>query len=1028
MIRILLVALLSWTFLSCNLKIGESPPQASIPEYKADSCFSTATETLSKFFTGDAKDEQLSAGWDCFGSMVKDFKSKVRCKIRDKCSPAEIAQFVEDNFLNEDPTAASQTAVSAELQTQLMKFKKLFLGGNLEYISPEELDRLIQLMSNLKDISKDINPSMKILTLRWENKLKAADLSLLDFEAVNVNLVKLAQRLSDLIYKKDNVYFFEDFHSLVGELRKFVGGNWSWVDTVKNYLPLIKKLKKSINGGDEESLKDNEWDLFLLMGSRGYIQFLRYFYFIKDLDPESTSLRLAYTARTVEEVFQMLYDLISFKDSHQVSKKELEELFQSFSNIWPVLKTSPIFVAEAMKVKKVFIGGTENGFEKDDFLRAQKKVNLLKQIVEKFVPYYQFYGFSWHPELLTQADSFDYFGKATKNMDEVVDKLTNEFQFENGYDLKSLVNLVNELDRLYPPADKEGSLGKTLLEYSCLMQLTTDVVLDAQNHILKSSCDQIELSKIDLVKLVKKSSQLFSIYLDYFYFISKSRLLFNDLDFQVKLKDFGFNIVTFLKNSIDQRKSKRISNYELSSFVDEMANLELIPKTIRKSTIGSVLQLFLTKILVPDELKNKQIKFDGMESYHVEQIYRELDNFLGINIFIHEAFENKMNQRFDYKFLLQRFKQAVVDSANPNFKLGMTEFVKNFESPFPLTVVSDNRVFFKKNANPLYDKNTLEKYNINRFLAGILMRSYAKTDTKTADLLLTNCQVKAAFLDLKPILVDADIISNSSGTGFIDARFIEANLFLPKSDGNDTVSFEELSQLINYIFSGFAIEAEAKKYIAAECQSTQVNKDVLVDLACLRFSYKKNITKVLSSMPSFVTYSQTESAPEWELAFLNNLKSAGYKPRPDMKVSLSDASLFPHILQYGESIFIKFDANNDGFIDKKEGLKAYPYFAFLLRKVARKQLEDGTIKDTDLEAMFTYILKYGKIPECNKPFVLLCLFDPNVTKWLDWKANYLKDDYTLAANRSQISKILGIISDMVSTSPSVQEEPACTSK
>ena len=181
-------------------------------------------------------------------------------------------------------------------------------------------------------------------------------------------------------------------------------------------------------------------------------------------------------------------------------------------------------------------------------------------------------------------------------------------------------------------------------------------------------------------------------------------------------------------------------------------------------------------------------------------------------------------------------------------------------------------------------------------------------------------------------------------------------------------------------------------------------------------------------MPSFVTYSQTESAPEWELAFLNNLKSAGYKPRPDMKVSLSDASLFPHILQYGESIFIKFDANNDGFIDKKEGLKAYPYFAFLLRKVARKQLEDGTIKDTDLEAMFTYILKYGKIPECNKPFVLLCLFDPNVTKWLDWKANYLKDDYTLAANRSQISKILGIISDMVSTSPSVQEEPACTSK
>lgn len=972
---------------------------------------------------GDAKDEDLGASWDCLGSMVRDFKTKVRCKIREQCTPSELAVFVEDNFLSDpsDDATVSQKKVSTELQTQFMKIKKLFLGGNLEYITPEELDRLITLMSNLKGISKDINPSMKVLTLHWENKLMANDLSLFDFEAVNVNLVKLAQRLSEMINKEDNAYHFDDFHSLVKEMGNFVGNNWAWIDTVKSYLPLIKKLKKSINGGDEESLKDNEWNLFLLMGSRGYIQFLRYYYFIRDLDPEFTSLRLAYTARTIEEVFQILYDLLSFKESHQVSKAELEDLFKSFSNIWPVFKMSPTLMAEGMKLKQIFIGGTDLGFEKNDFLKAQKKVDLIKQIVEKFVPYYQFYGLSWHPELLKQADAYDYFNKATKNFTELTNKLTDEFSFESGYNLTSFISLMKEINRLYPDTAKESDFGQVISEYACVLQLGADILLDTQNKRLKSTCDQIELTKVDLTRLVKRSGEAFNIYLDYHYFVSRSRTIFNDLEFQIKFREFGNNVVNYLKNTITQRKSKRISTYELESLVSESVKLEILPKTIRKETANALIQTLLTKVLVPPEIKSQKVRYDGMEAFHAEQIFRELDNFLGISIFIHQTFENKNNRRFDYKTLLPVFKKSITDSKNPNFKLGMAEFVRNFETPHPLTITGDDKVFFLRNPNPIYGKKTLEKYNLNRFLAGILMRSYYTPVKNTVTNVLTDCDVKSAFADLKPILVDLDIISDAAGTGFIDARFIEANLFLTKSDGNDTVSFDELTELVNYIFSGFVIDGQAKKIIG-RCASTKVGKDTLVDLVCLRNSYRNNVKSVLNSMPEYIQYTQKEPAADWEVGFLNNLKSAGYVPRQDWKVSLSDVSLFPHILQYSETIFMKFDINGDGFIDKQEGIGAYPYFAFLLKKVAKGQLADGTVKEAELEAMFTYILKYGKIPECNRSFVLLCLFEPSVRNWLDWKSNYKKDNYTLMANRTQISKILGIIADMVTTSPSVQAE------
>ncbi|OYZ23849.1 MAG: hypothetical protein B7Y39_03045 [Bdellovibrio sp. 28-41-41] len=1015
---------LSLSILSCGLKIGESPPAAAMPGYHTDSCFDAATTKFGEFFAGTAKDEEIEASWDCFSTMIKDFKSKVRCKIRDKCSPGEIAQFVEDNFMDENVGEVKQKVISAELQAQLMKVKKLFLGGNLEYINGAELDRLAELLGNLKGISKDINPSMKVLTLNWENKLRSSEVSLFDFEAVNENLIKIAQRFAGLVNKDDNVYHFDDFEGLITEMSRFVGSNWSWAGSVHNYLPMIKQLKKSINGGDQESLKDNEWNLFLLLGSRAYIQFLRYYYFIKDLDPEFTSLRLAYTARTIEETFQMIYDLLSYKESNQVSKSEIEDLLKSFSRLWPVLKTSPALITEAMKIKQVLIGGSEKGFEKDDFLRAQKKVNLIKQIVEKFTPYYQFYGLSWHPELLKQTEAFAYFAKATKSFEEMITKINEEFKFEKGYDFKSLMNLMAEIEKLYPGASTDMPLGKRVAQYACLAQLGSDVLLDKQDNQNNNACEVIELSSADLTKLVKKGGQVLTIFWDYYYFISRTKVVFNDLEWQMKLKDFGYKVITFLKSAIEERKSKRISNYEIKAVVNELSNIDIIPKSIKKTTIESLIQLAITKILVPEELKDKVARFDGFEPFHIEQLYREIDNYLGVNIYIHQAFENRINQKYDYKFLLGRFKQSIVDSTNPNFRLGMTEFVRNFETNYPMIVAADNRIFFNRNPSPIYDKHTLEAYNMHRFLAGLILRSYAKHDarTKAISSVLSDCEVKAIFLELKPILTDLDIISGSSGTSFIDARFIEANLFLPKSDGNDTVSFGELGEFVNYILSGFTIDDLAKAAIAKDCNSTTVGTDVLVDLACLRSSYKKNMLTVLNSMPSYVTYSQKENPTDWDNAFLNNLKAAGYKVRQDAKISLSEASLLPHILQYGETIFTKFDVNADGIIDKKEGIRAFPSFAFLLKRVARKQLENGDIKESELEAMFTYILKYGNIPECNKPFILLCLFDRGITNWLDWKSNYRKDDYTLSANRSQVSKILGIISDMVTTSPSVQED------
>lgn len=1036
-LRILLGSALVF-LLSCDLKLGESPPEASIPEYKPDTCFSNSVDSFGQFFKGDAKETEIKKSWDCFGSMVQAFKTKVRCKNRDLCTPAEIARFVEDNFIEENrSTSVNQKAISTGLQIQFMKIKRLFLGGDLEHITPAELDGLLKLMSQLRDLSVLLNPSMKVLTLNWENQLKSSELRLFDFEAVNENIIQVAQQFSSLIKSDLNEYEFDDFYNFINEVSAFSGQHWGWVDKVSSYLPLIKKLKVSIAGGDENIIKGSkEWNALMLLGSRAYVQYLRYYYFIKDLDDQSTSLKLAYSARTIEEVFRIFYDLLSFKDSNTITKKEIEDLLSSFSKLWPVVKTSPELVAQIMKLKQVLIGGSSLNFSKDDFQRAQFKTNLMKQIVEKFIPYYQFYGFSWKPELLKQADAYQYFSNASSNLDEIVNKLVYEFKLENGYDLESLISLLDELDRLYPSL-KNNESKVNLMEYACLAQIGVDIMLDKNATRTKGKCSAVELTKQDLSVLLVKATQVFSLYQDYYYFLSKGLNYYNEVDLQIKLSDFIKNVSKFVKTTIDSRQNKLISNYEISFLVGELSRLELIPKSIRKNTIDNLIDAFLNRFLVPLEKKNSIVKAKGLESWHITQLNNEIDSYLKMNILIGQVFEDKANYKTDYNSLFTKFTDLYKSSDNVIVKTALAEFLRHFKSPNPFFLTKDGRLLFVKNANPMLDKNSLLAYNLNRFLASLLMRSYATIKNRDyLNAILTNCDANQAYTDLKPILVDLGIVSESSGGGFIDARFVEANLFLIHSDGNDTVTFDELAEFANYILSGFAVEALSKNMVYPRCPTKDEGTDKLVSVSCLREQYALNSigseafkqNKVFSTTPLYLKYFQSEDRSDWNDAFFNYLKTAGYVPRKDLMVSLSDASLLPHIIQYGETIFIKFDKNGDGILDKAEAIGAFPYFKYLLKKVAKKQIESGVISENDLEAVFTFILKYGKIPGCDKSLIQ-CLFDRDVLRWLNWKYNYKKDSYNLAANRTRIAKILGIISDMVNATPSTPSTaPSCPAR
>ena len=136
-------------------------------------------------------------------------------------------------------------------------------------------------------------------------------------------------------------------------------------------------------------------------------------------------------------------------------------------------------------------------------------------------------------------------------------------------------------------------------------------------------------------------------------------------------------------------------------------------------------------------------------------------------------------------------------------------------------------------------------------------------------------------------------------------------------------------------------------------------------------------------MPSYKNYVAKEDINKWNDAFLNNLKATGYIPRADNKVPMGDLSLYPHILQYEETIFFKFDdnvlipANVIKLLPKKEYISFEVYDKFVKINldgyyiIYQKMNEKFPDYKSVIPQQFTSTLKFdvSKIEWCKHEYV-----------------------------------------------------------
>lgn len=978
-LRWILILSIFTSLVSCNLNVGEKPAPILAHQLGKTKCLSNVSPTLSSFVKGHARASDLQEFWTCIDTTIDTFNRYVRGADTGLYSSQEIATFLENNFLEPN------SEISSNLQLESMRIKTLFVGGNTSHISRQELDRLKGVLKILRDISFEMNPYMRLFALTWTNKNSKADLDHLS-SARGVFLESL-KKIAQVIDKNSLGYRFVDFVNLSNEMGKFVGESWSFPNTLQLYLPVIKKVKKTLTGGDEEVIAANEWHQFATLGGRGYSLYLHWYYLVRD-NPNENDTTIRYITRVLDEVFAIFADIVAVKKEPSVSQNEIAELLGAIQGIWPQFKVSPELVAQVMKFKVTLIGGKATLITAPEFSLGREKMLLLRDPAEVMHDQLSLFFGRWKIGDLTFAQARDYFGGAKDSFVKSLAQIVG--QFEGSYDLQDLLPLLKEVERLYPELKVELTEP---IKKNYKLALSIKTMFWGEGSIIR---------KEQWGSIAESLGDGYSAVLRYQYFVDNKKwnLTSQDKAWLDVLED-GFGAATKI---IKQKNRQALSTREIKTLLLELMAQGHLPK-VRSRSIDGLLDFALNQVLVTPERRLRGYKPQVLNLESLKVARDELSMFFETQSFLSQWRDDWGNLKArGGGMVYNHFEKEVAKKSNtPELRLALRELTYSVSTVLPLTQDSLNRVTITNKRELFYSLESLRALNIYRALARVLTRAAGTSMSRIQQYQGVNLtEVERNYKKVFPAAVDLGFLEPDN-TSFVESRFREANMFMPHSDGNNYVSYVELVDIIAMIWSGINVDGLIKKDIEKSCFSgRKINVNTQIPMQCLVNVYYSKMRTHISSSPEFVNYTNSVSSREWSHYIHNIFKAAGYIPGKNLSARAGDVSLAPHVIQYIELLYARYDKNKNDRIETEEALVAYHAFKSILLKLSARELASGSLQESDLPSLFTYIIKHGKPPET---------VGEKLSFVMNWRGK--PSNWNLQSTRLELAQILGYIADQI---------------
>ena len=632
-----------------------------------------------------------------------------------------------------------------------------------------------------------------------------------------------------------------------------------------------------------------------------------------------------------------------------------------FDDNWVAQARRRAVVTELFRWKAALLGGGETTISRVEIQRVRTVLQKLRQPLSEWRGRGRILSFA--ADLTGRSVDVADLTRLTMAVREAAGILATELSF-------------NAVDKDGRPTREPMKL-KTLS--SSLEQAGVQILQPEERQALMQTVKRFVLSGTDdqiggdeWGNLVRQGSELWIGALRVQYGILQNTRAFNrDIDF---VEMTAREILKSIGQMVDQHGGS-IDNDMIRELVTGLENNKFTPKSVRAKSINASLEAIFGKLLGGNSLPNQDELSKGLKQAHLARL---------IDV-VHDWSEG---QRISMK-VMGGAESATVDQARQSMSViisadkdavsavargQMSELILRgrplvHDSLGRLAIAVRNqqqgRIEFSPN---VYRSTDLETLNITRVLMNATMRGYSHDASRAAEMPeITENEMQEVFTDLKAIGRDLGIVDVRSLQSGV-RTFMEANIFLSVSDGNDFVSLHEMVEWFEMVMGAGKIADQIHRDLVQDYKCGTSPLDVFgkqrLIAKCFRDHVATVFEKRLSHLPVFIDALAKAKKAGRQEAFIRSLeKSTRALADSDLPIESSDIRAMSPVIHYGEALFTRFDADDSSLLETSEVWDVFP----LVNPFIRKMAIDSGAKASDLNvgmqrAIFSWLIMFGAPP------------------------------------------------------------------
>ena len=553
------------------------------------------------------------------------------------------------------------------------------------------------------------------------------------------------------------------------------------------------------------------------------------------------------------------------------------------------------------------------------------------------------------------------------------------------------------------------------------------LVEDSGQEVRHIRLKEILESVRDLVSLVNDEVDLH--YIENFLFIKKlllggSNTILSSGEFKIFLgKLTDLTIVYF--DSLYVKDSDQLSLYYkidyyraiVSNVKSSLANLPSDEVILNQKQLKQIMESFFESSVVlglTQTIMNLKKRLWGREVDLDVYRFKTLQKFL--------SWMDDILKTMYFNAIIYERNRDIFDSFSPLLESDLDQIIRDSEEDYLFPFKQDNkgisflklwaqlkhiglnyRYYSELDNNPYffygYRRSSfgLVKISLFRGIIQKLFEGYSDRPTKdNLHLELDANQVESFLKDLKPAFIEYNLWpENVKEVSGLIVLFLDS--FQNQSNGNQKISIDELTEYLNLLGSLAIKGTNLYVQLGDVClrnKAGHLAKDCFVE----SFSkyYFENLEQK-RNYPELYEHYISRGKDHFE-SYLNRLFS--YKAKGDRDyISQFDVIIVLNILSLIETIYFRFDKNEDGLLSYGELYKCYGVYAKTLAKYIPSIVNNRSIR----RSAYLYILNYGKIPNITKLMKFHLFFNKN--RIIVTRENFSKIIYEFSSGQSFNPKI-----------------------